>query len=223
MVARGELVARTGATLELLRRLERARLLRPIGRSSVDLYYPAEARQQVERVQTLLAAGYAERDVAVVVGKVIDATRTKAEVVVELAQAAVRCDGSEAEVMSLCERGLAPVWAVTEGGRTLLAESDLPLVGALNALAVIGRPELQEELSAAWSERPGQLSHAELDAEIRARLEALRRAEAVLGLGLGQLERRRPGAMEARPARGRSLSRLLPRRRRGRGAPTNQG
>ncbi len=193
VVARTDLLVRSGARVELLARMERAGLLRPIGKSPTEVYYPREAFARVERVQTLIAAGYAERDVAHVVGKVAEASVAAVERVIAL--------DTVPDSQTLPD-GLVPLWGRDDSGRRLIRLADLPLCQALLALAAVGLPELAPELSAALVAAQGG-AHEALAAAIEPRLEALEGASATLRATLAKLKRSRRGTRTAR------LKRLL--------------
>ena len=182
VVGRTELLVRSGVRPELLGRIERAGLVRAMGHSPTEAYYAREALDQIERVQTLLGAGYAERDVAHVVGKVSAASAGTLDRVLEL-------DLERPELRALADAGLIPLWAVTDAGQPLIHAIDQPLCEALAALSVVGLDELAPALAEIGTSSPGR-SFAELAATIDKRLTALSDASARLRKALAQIQRR---------------------------------
>lgn len=182
VVARAELLSRSGVQSELFSRIERAGLVRAIGRSPTEVYYPREAIGQVERVQTLIAAGYAERDVAHVVGKAVATHAATLDRVIEL-------DLDRPELRALSEAGLIPLWAVTDAGQPLIHVIDVPLCDALAALPVVGLGELSPALAEVGVGAPSR-RFEELAVAIDTRLTVLNDASAQLRKALALLRRR---------------------------------
>lgn len=196
VIGRAELLARAGLRPEQLARIERHNLVRPLGASTRETFYPREALTQLERVQTLVAAGYAERDVAHVVGRVAAATDAPIDRVVEL---------DPASSSALSDGGLIPIWAVTEAGLPLVHVLDQPLCEALIALSTVGLGELAPALSSASaSNDPAALT--ELRRAIERHLDALDAASSTLRKNLVRLDSGRAG-------KGRGLRRFLRRRK----------
>lgn len=196
VIGRAELLVRSGLRPEQLARIERHNLVRPVGASTRETFYPREALAQLERIQTLIAAGYAERDVAHVVGKVAAAADTPIDRVFEL---------DPASSSSLSEGGLIPIWAVTEAGQPLVHVLDQPLCEALIALSAVGLGELAPLLSsAANSSEPASL--ADLRRTIERHLDTLEAAAAHLRKNLTRLA-------PAGPGKARGLRRFLRRRK----------
>lgn len=196
VIGRTELLTRTALRPEQLTRIERNNLVRPLGESARETYYPREALAQVERVQTLIAAGYAERDVAHVVGRVAAVTGSLIDRVVEL---------DPASASALSEDRLIPIWAVTEAGQPLIHVLDQPLCEALMALRTLGLGALAAPLSGAVAETdPSAL--AELRRTIERHLDTLDEASILLRKRLTKLA-------PSRGSRAQGLRRLLRRRK----------
>lgn len=196
VIGRAELLVRASLRPEQLARIERHNLVRPVGASARETFYPREALAQLERVQTLIAAGYAERDVAHVVGKVAAANEAPIDRVVEL---------DPASSSALTEGGLIPIWAVTEAGQPLVHVLDQPLCEALLVLSTLGLGELAPALSsAAKSSEPTTM--ADLKRTIERHLETLDKASTLLRKNLARLN-------PAGTGRARGLRRLLRRRK----------
>lgn len=206
-----ELLARVGMAEALFLRALRAGLVVPLGRSTRDTYYHGEAVAQLERVQTLLAAGYAERDVALVVGRVQGAETRAVARVVELEELAM--NHSAGTLRALVEQGLLPIWGVTEAGRRLLLEQDEDLALAITALASLGLDEHTESLGLLASGRP-TTPFTELRARIEARLVEFDGAAKALRRALPRLARRfAPVQRTGEEGRVKRLGRLLRRPR----------
>lgn len=193
VVGRSDLLGRTGARVELLTRMERAGLLRPIAVSPTEVYYAPDALAQVERVQTLVAAGYAERDVAHVAGRVAVSATTPVENVLELDKVPGAAGIAD---------GLVPLWGQSEAGQRLIRHADEDLCYALVALPLMGLSDLSQALVAAMTGVSGDSS--ELRAKIEARLTELDHASTTLRATLAKLGRTR-----SRSLRTAALRRLL--------------
>lgn len=196
VIGRAELLVRAGLRPEQLTRIERHNLVRPVGVSARETFYPVGALAQLERVQTLIAAGYAERDVAHVVGKVAAANEAPIDRVVEL---------DPASSSALSEAGLIPLWAVTEAGQPLVHVLDQPLCEALLALTTLGLGEHMAALSAAANSSE-TATLAELRRAIERHLDTLDAASALLRKSLTRL-------VPARAGKARGLRRFLRRRK----------
>ena len=195
VIGRTELLTRVALRPDQLARIERSNLVRPLGASARETFYPREAVAQLERIQTLIAAGYAERDVAHVVGRVAAAPDAPIDRVIEL-------DPSSSS--ALTDGALIPIWGVTESGQPLVHVLDQPLCEALIALSTVGLGELAPALSAAAANDPDAL--AELRRGIERHLDTLDAASALLRKNLARLD-------PARAGRARGLRRLLRRRK----------
>lgn len=192
-----------GAPPDLVRRLVRAGLVVPLGKAeSGGRWVEIDARRQIERVRALVAAGYAEKDIAVVIGKVErpDADPGK-HPIHSLPTFARMVAAPEDLVRRWVEDGVLEAFGRTEDGELLFAGDARDTARLLLALDHLGLAMLAADLTSARS--------GDLDADrTRALLETLKRravqtkaALTVLDAALPALERRlapRPRRLLAR-------------------------
>ncbi len=140
MVALGSLARSLGAPPDLLKRLERAGVIAPLGRDRAgNVWVDADVRRQVERVQSLIAAGYAEKDIALVIGRIERAPgRTRVDEVVGLAELASAASVTPEAVTRWVDGGLLEPWATIEQGEALFETGTLVTVRSLAALEALG-------------------------------------------------------------------------------------
>jgi len=199
----GSLAKALGVTPDLIKRLERAGVIVPLGRDRAGrIWVDADARRQVERVQSLMAAGYPERDIALVIGRIERAPgRTRIYDVFVLADVA----STEAIPPELVTRwvddGLVAAWGVAETGELLFESGAVAIVSALAALEVLGLSDHAHALVGFIARDPNRPSDAiaRLHQVIGQRIGAVERAVRVLRKLLPQLSqsaapkpRRRP-------------------------------
>ncbi len=167
-----------GVSSELVKRLERAGLVKPLGRDTGgQVWVDVDARRQLERVQSLIAAGYAERDITLVIGRAERSARDDRIVEVIGRDELVSRARVGVELLDRWEASgaLAP-WARDEAGRPLYQRELVPLARAFSALEALG---IGEHV-AAWA-RVARGEPDEGDRELKALIEArLERAEVAL-------------------------------------------
>lgn len=124
---------------ELVKRLERAGLIAPIARDeSGRIWVDVDARRQIDRVQALIGAGYAERDIALVIGKVErPERRAHLEPVVGMEHLARESGASADDLRRWLSEGLLEPWALTEHAEPLLSSSSIELARAFAALETL--------------------------------------------------------------------------------------
>jgi len=228
VIARGQLLALTGVKSELVRRFERVGVVVPLAKSAREIYYPAQARPQLERVQTLLSAGYAERDIAHVVGRVSSTERQALESVHELGEVARSLGVEVALLEGFISRDLVIVWGRTEAGEALVGAAELGLVEALVSLSALGLDSSLQDFAATHRGSSTAVNMSELRQSIAARLDVVEAATAVLRKATAALKRkaRVKATTESGPAKTARLARLLPKRAeggRGWGGRTKKG
>ncbi len=175
LVSRQQIVDELGATPEVVRRIERLGLIVPLARDAAGdaVYYEASARQTTSRVLTLIAAGYAEADVALVVGRVAtapSAPRKRPRRLITLAELARRVAAPEARIRGWLDAGVLAPWACDAAGDALFEPEAEALARALGALAVIGLEALVPLIGAALA-TPSGPEAAALRADLTTHLE----------------------------------------------------
>lgn len=140
MVALGSLARSLGAAPDLIKRLERAGVIVPLGRDRAgQIWVAADVRRQVERVQSLIGAGYAERDIALVIGRVErEPGRTRVDEVVGLAELAKAAAVTPEDLRRWVTGALVVPWGVAEDGDPLFVRAALGTAKALAALETLG-------------------------------------------------------------------------------------
>lgn len=143
LVSRQQIVDELGATPEVIRRIERLGLILPLARDAAGdaVYYDLGARHTASRVLTLVAAGYAEADIALVVGRVAtdpSAPHKRPQRLITLAELARRIGVPVARIRGWIDVGALTPWAIDAIGDALFEREAEPLARALGALAVIG-------------------------------------------------------------------------------------
>ncbi|MCC6622965.1 MAG: hypothetical protein IT385_17025 [Deltaproteobacteria bacterium] len=174
---------------ELSRRLEKLGVLAPVARASARggaVYYDAGVASIVERARALLGAGYASKDIALVLGRVEEGRREPvievadlAEVVQRTGVAAERIAGPEGWVA----RGLVPVWGRDGADAPLFASDVVPRVRVLAALEALGMGALAADWLAGAIDVP----------RVRARLAEIQAAVKLLTRAMPKVGRRRKG------------------------------
>lgn len=214
VIARGQLLALTGVKAELVQRFERVGVVVPLAKSAREVYYAAEARQQLERVQTLLSAGYAEKDIAHVVGRVSNTERPALESVHELGDVARSLRVEEARLEELATRELFAVWGRTEAGQALVGAVELVLIEGLVSLSALGLDALLPDFAATHRGPSSPEAMRELSRSIEARVDAVEAATGALRRALVALTRkgRKAAATASGPNTKARLARLLPQR-----------
>ncbi|MFO0747560.1 MAG: hypothetical protein U1F43_18120 [Myxococcota bacterium] len=131
---------RLAAAPELAKSLEKLGLLVPVARALKrgPLYYDEAVRPLVERAVALTAAGYAPKDIALVLGRMAGAKNGAAVDVFPLARLAAAARLDEVRVVAWVERGLVTPWAVDESGAALFTRDALAEVRGLAALEAVG-------------------------------------------------------------------------------------
>jgi hypothetical protein len=218
VVALGALTKSVGASPELMRKLARAGLVRPIGKDDKGrLWVDAEARRQVERVQTLMAAGYAERDIALVIGKVAAAgERVRVDEVCDLEAFAGLVEVPSETVGAWVEASLMPVWGTREDGAPMFLSAAVEL-GRLFAAAEALDLGAHKALLARVVRGEGRAAGEDIAAFGRfmgERLERLERAVKILRKILPKLEtpERAPRERRLLARRKKATTRLVPKR-----------
>lgn len=140
MVALGSLARSLGASPELIKRLERAGVIVPLGRDRAgNVWVDTDVRRQVERVQSLMAAGYAEKDIALVIGRIERAPgRTRSDEVSSRAELAAAASIPPEVLTRWVADGLIAPWATVEGGEPLFERGLVQTACALAALEALG-------------------------------------------------------------------------------------
>ncbi len=214
VVARGQLLTLTGAKGELIRRFERVGVVVQLARSAREVYYASEARQQLERVQTLLSAGYAEKDIAHVVGRVSNTERPNLESVHELAVVARSLRVEMGDLEELATRGLIAVWGRTDAGEALVGAAELGLIEGLVSLSALGLDVLLPDFAATHRGSTSAEAMRELSRSIEARVDVVEAATTALRKAMAALTRkgRKAAATTPAPNAKARLARLLPQR-----------
>lgn len=155
---------------ELLRRLERSGLVTPRARDEAGrVWVDADTRARVERVQSLIAAGYAERDIALVIGRIERADgKRRVHRVLTLDGFAAAAGLAPAVVARWVEERLLRAWAHDEQGQPLFSRGALADARALDALDALG---LRDE-ARRWAKVARGDADANEIAEMRARIAA---------------------------------------------------
>jgi len=194
VISRSQLMAQTGLSVELVRRFERVGLVSPVAKSAREVYYATEALQQMERVQTLMAAGYAERDIAHVVGRVASPELDGLVKVDEVDAVAIALGVDEGVLDGLSRRGVLVPWGRTHAGAALVAKADIALLGALVALVALGLDASVEDYVAAHRGDVSPEAIADLRARIQARIVGVETAASAMRKALSALARRGRGS-----------------------------
>ncbi len=135
VISRTALVDALKAPPAFLRRVERLGLLNPVARTARhELYYPAEVLERLVHVQSLLAAGYAEKDIGHVLGRVVAEVRSEPALVCTASELAVAPEVLD----TFLERRLVEVWGETSDGQRLFAVGESERVRVLCALEELG-------------------------------------------------------------------------------------
>lgn len=207
LIAMTDLSRSLGVPADLLRRLERAGLVVPIAKDdNGEQWVDAGARRQVERVQSLIAAGYAERDIALVIGR---AERTdgssRLESIIGAEELLTKARIERGTLDRWIAQGAIPGWAVEESGAPLFLRRHVVLARALRALELLGLGELVGTWSALARGEPGAAGRElgrELSAELTTRLDdaehALQTLRKLLPRLVGSRLRRRRSRLLAR-------------------------
>lgn len=200
----GDVGGGRAAPPELVKRLERAGLIVPIARDEAGrIWVDVDARRQLERVQALIGAGYAERDIALVIGKVErPERRARLEPVVGVEHLCQEAGASGEDVKRWLAEGLLEPWALTEAGDPILLPADIDLARALAALEALALGAHK----AAWVAAV-RTPKARIDAALRERITRLEAAAKTL--------RKLAATIDERAATRSSRVRLLSRRRKG--------
>jgi len=212
VVALAGLARALGAAPDLIKRLERAGVIVPLGRDRANqIWVDVDARRQVERVQSLIGAGYAERDIALVIGRVERAPgRTRIDEVLALAELARAAAVAPEALRRWVLGGLIVPWALAEGGDPLFVRAALGTAKALTALETLGlgedAPALASFLGRGKAPRTKvpDAAIAALHARVDTRLAQVESAARILRKVLPQL------GLAAAP---KAPRRLVPRRR----------
>ena len=165
------------ATPELVKRLERAGLIVPLARDEAGrTWVDVDARRQIERFQALIGAGYAERDIALVIGKAERPERgARLEPIAGVEHLAAASGATAADVLRWRGEGLLEPWAVSEGGEPLMAEGLVEIARALAALEALELGAHKAAWVAATRARDGRI-----DLALRERLGRIEGAVKVL-------------------------------------------
>lgn len=146
LISESALARESGASIALLRKLVRMRLVVVQARSPRVFYYKESAATLVRRVLDLQSAGYALRDIAVIVGRVEGHISKKPHPVIELSELLLR-EAQPSQVRELLEVGLIQTYAVVRGGESLVPLAAARRIKLLNALRECQFSKLAQELS----------------------------------------------------------------------------
>lgn len=165
-----------GAAPGLMKRLDRAGLITPVGRErGGEVWVDSDARRQLERVVALIGAGYAERDIANVIGRIERTKRTPPAEVITLSALAAATGVSVETARAWVVDGTLHAWAQTEEGEPLFGADAPASARVLAALATLGLGELAR----AWLHGADDERAAALDV-VRKHLSAIEGATRVL-------------------------------------------
>lgn len=181
-----------GAPPDLVRRLVRAGLVVPLGRAeSGGRWVEVDARRQIERVRALVAAGYAEKDIAVVIGKVERPEADPGKHPIYASSTFARLVAApEASVQGWVEAGLLEPFGVTEDGGLLFTDEAREVARVLAALEQVGLGSLAADLASARSCELDEDATRALIASIRHQIAHTKAALGVLDAALPALEKR---------------------------------
>lgn len=200
VVAVDVLTQSLGATPELVRRLERWGLVVPRARDEAGrVWVDAEARPRIERVQSLVAAGYAERDIALVIGRIESAgtDRQRVQRVLSLEGFAAAADLAPATITRWLDDRLVRAWAVDEEGAPLFTRGALADARAIAALEALGLADEAPRWARIANGDAAPAETAELRSRIAAHLARLDRATRSLQKLLPRLLAKAPTAPAA--------------------------
>jgi len=150
---------------DLTKRLVKLRLLVPVARgprlprTARAVYYDLGARDLVERAATFVAAGYATKDIAHLLGKL--ATNDKPRVIAVIGREALadRVAVAEERIDAWLDAGLIEPWGVDEGGAALFARVEIKRARLLAALDCVGFGERAGDWLAGGIERAAARRH----------------------------------------------------------------
>lgn len=138
-----------GASLALMKRLDRAGLITPVARErGGEVWVDGDARRQLERVVALIGAGYAERDIASVIGRIERTKRTPPSEVITSATLSTLAGVTPEALQAWVADGTLQAWALTEAGEPLFGADAPARVRVLASLATLGL----ERHARAWLE-----------------------------------------------------------------------
>ncbi len=136
------LVQSLGVPPGLLKRLDRAGLITPLGRErSGEVWVDSDARRQLERVVALIGAGYAEHDITAVIGRIERTKRTPPVEVISVVALSELARLSVETIRAWVADGTLRTWAHTDEGEPLFGVEALANVRVLAALATLGLTE----------------------------------------------------------------------------------
>jgi len=187
VTTRAALERRLGAMPEVARRLDKLGLLVPCAKTASrggEVYFDVGLGAVLERAAALMQAGYAPKDVALVLGRVELARREPVVEVLPLADVAERARVAAARIVGAggwLERGLVQAFARDDGDAPLFLLDAVARVRGLAALEALGLGELGADWVAGT-----------LDAtRVRARMDEVSEAVKVLERALPKPRRRK--------------------------------
>lgn len=191
------------ASPELVKRLERAGLIVPLARDEAGrIWVDVDARRQIERFQALIGAGYAERDIALVIGRAERSERgARLELVAGVEHLAAASGATAEDIRRWLGEGLLEPWASSEAGEPLMAQGLVEIARALAALETLDLAAHKAAWVAAARARDGRI-----DGALRERLGRIEGAVKALKKLIAALDER---------AAKRPRARLLSRRKKG--------
>lgn len=144
-----------GTRPDLVRRLEKGRLIAPAGRDSARKpLYDGEGRRRLERVRELLQAGYAERDIAAVLGLVEERDDHTRETWLTTTDIIAPPRNAAAEIARAVDLGLVAVAALRDDDVPLFSAASSGRIACVLDLIELGLSAEARELADTPADRP---------------------------------------------------------------------